>query len=186
MNSVPLLRLLFLLSLISITALNFCQAGEVAPYASGFGSSLTADLGWKPDLSLIFNKVNTTSTFRIDEKDSLHLRWRLGSKGTPDSVIVFQDGRGLVGSRSKFDPASKNRLDGELTAAIEIINGTNKLPDAVRLKALSHIQYYSQDRPVDAESWRLCGDKLYKLGDYSSSLQYYDKSLENDPRKAAS
>jgi tetratricopeptide (TPR) repeat protein len=132
------------------------------------------------------NKVNTTSTYRIDEKDSLHLRWRLGSKGTPDSVIVFQEGRVLVGSRSKFDPATKNRLDTELNAAIQLINETNNHPDAVRLKALSHIQYYSQDRPVDAESWRLCGDQLYKLGDFSNSLQYYDKSLEKDPRKAAS
>ena len=148
MISAPLLRLLFLISLIS-----------------GSSSSLTADLGWQLDLSLIISKVNTTSTLRIDEKDSRHLRWRLGSKGTPDSVIVSQDGRVLVGSRAKFDPATKERLDAELNAAIQLIDGTNKFPDAVRLKALSHIRYYSQDRQVDAESWRLCGDQLYKLGD---------------------
>ena len=186
MSVATVLRLLFLISLISITAPSFCQAAEVAPYVSGFGSSLTADLGWQPDLSLIQSKVNTTSTYRIDEKDSGHLRWRLGTRGTPDSVIVFQDGRVLVGSRSKFDPATKDRLDAELNAAIQIINGTNKLPDALRLKAISLTQYYSQDRPVDGESWRLCGDQLYKRGAYSNSLQYYDRSIEKDSQKAES
>ena len=83
------------------------------------------------------------------------MRWRLGSKGTPDSVIVFQDGKILVGSRSKFDPSTKDRLDKELNDAIQLINGTNKLPNAARLEALSLIQYYSQDRPVDAESCNL-------------------------------
>lgn len=186
MISAPLLRLLFLIILISITIPGLCGAAQVAPYASGFGSSLTADLEWQPDLSHILNKINTIGTYRIDETDSLHLRWQLGSKGTPDSVIVFQDGRILVGSRSKFDPVTKDRLDGELNAAMQIINGTNTLPDAVRLKALSRIQYYSQDSPVDAESWRICGDQLYKQGDYFNSLQYYNRSLEKDSQKAAS
>lgn len=180
------MRLLRLLLLISITSTSFCQAAEESPYAKGFSSSLTTDLGWQPNLSLIHSKVNTTSTYRIDEKDSQHLRWRLGSRGTPDSIIVFQDGKIQVGSRSKFDPSTKDRLDKELNDAIQLINGTNKLPLALRLKALSLIQYYSQDSPVDAESWRLCGDQLYKRGEYSSSLQYYDRSSEKDGQKAES
>jgi tetratricopeptide (TPR) repeat protein len=146
------------------------------PYAKGFGSSVSANLGMQLDLRPLFEKVNTTSVYRIDEKDNEHLRWRLGSKGTPDSVIVFRDGRVQVGSRSKFDPSAKDRLDAELAAAIKLLNATWKVPDA--------IQYYSEDNSVDAEGWGLCGDQVYKTWDYARSLIYYNKSIELDHSNA--
>jgi tetratricopeptide (TPR) repeat protein len=147
------------------------------PYAKGFGSSVSADLGMHLDLHPLNEKVDTAGAYQIEEMDSEHLRWRLSSRGTPDSVIVFGDGRILVGSRSKFDPSAKDRLDAELAAAIKLLNATMKVPDV--------ILYYSDDNIVDAGRWSLCGDQVYKTGDFAGSLIYYNKSLESDQSNVA-
>lgn len=160
-------------------------SGEM-PYAKGFGSSVSTDLGLRLNLSSLYENVNSTSTYRIDESDNEHLRWRLGSKGTVDSAIVFSDGRIQVGSRLKFSPSIKDQLDAEMSTIIQLLNTTGKVPDASRKQALSTIQYYSGDNVVDAESWRQCGDQVFSTGDYAKSLIYYNKSLEADQSNAES
>ncbi len=160
------------------------SGAEEMPYAKGFGSSISTDLGLRLDLSSLYEKVNSTSTYRIDEKDSEHLRWRLGSRGTVDSAIVFSDGRVQIGSSSKFAPLVKDQMDSELITILQLLNATGKITDAFRMRALNEIQYYSGDNAVDAASWKQCGDQVFNTGDYAKSLIYYDKSLETDQSRA--
>lgn len=158
-------------------------AGEM-PYAKGFGSSVSTDLGLSLDLISLSEKVNSISSYQVDERDSEHLRWSFGRSGTVDSAIVFSDGRVQVGSQSKFAPSIKDQLDSELSAVIQLLNATGKVPDVSRKQAQHLAQYYSGDNVVDAGGWRQCGDQALNKGDYAKSLIYYDKSLEADQSHA--
>lgn len=152
--------------------------------AKGFSSSIFTDIGIQPNLESLYEKVVSTSTYEVEERDSEHLRWSLGSTSKPDTAIVFLDGWIQVGSSLKFDPTAKDQLDSELNSVIRLLNSTVKVPDASRRQALDSAQYYSGDKPVDAETWRTSADQLFTKGSYNGSLFYYDKSLEQDNSRA--
>ncbi len=164
--------------------LSISMASGETTLAKGFGSSVFTDIGLQPNLGSLYQKVNSTSTYKVVESDSEHLRWRLGSASKSDTAIVFSDGSIQIGSSLKFDPTAKDQLDSELGTVIKLLNSTVKVSDAARRHALSSAQYYSGDNPVGAETWRTSGDQLFNKGAYDKSLFFYDKSLAQDQSRA--
>ncbi|MFB3765642.1 MAG: tetratricopeptide repeat protein [Methanotrichaceae archaeon] len=157
--------------------LSISMASGETTLTKGFGSSVFTDIGLQPNLGSLYEKINSTSTYKVEEKDSEHLRWQLGTSGKSDTAIVFSDGGIQIGSSLKFNPAAKDQLDSDLNNVIKLLNTTVRVSDASSRQALSSAQYYSGDNPVDAETWRRSGDQLFNKGAYDKSLVFYDRSL---------
>ena len=167
-----------------ILLLSISLASGESTISKGFSSSVFTNIGVQPNLNSLYQKVSSTSTYKVEQSDSDHLRWRLGTTSKSDTAIVFSDGWMQIGSSLKFDPTTKDQLDSELGKVIQLVNSTVKVPDASRRHALNLAQYYSGDNPVDAETWRTCGDQLFNKGTFDKSLYYYDKSLAQDQSHA--
>lgn len=163
------LCLLFLLSMAS------CGAdSSVADFASG----ITCDLGTKIDIGPLQAPIN--ATYKLIEQNDGIISWSFDNKGKSDAGFIYSDGKILVGSQDKFDPSVKDRLDGELKAAIELVNSTRPLPVDQR-SAVEGAVYYSGGKRVDAATWNRCGNILAEGGRYGPALFYYAKSKEAEP-----
>jgi len=164
--------------------LSISMASGETTLAKGFSSSIFTDIGIQPNLGSMYEKVISTSTYEVEERDSEHLRWLLDSTSKADTVIVFSDGWIQIGSPLKFDPTAKDQLDSELISVIQLLNSTVEVSNASMRQALDSAQYYSGDSPVDAETWRMSADQLFNKGAYNESLFYYNKSLAQDQSHA--
>lgn len=159
-------------------------ASAETPPVKGFSTSVVTDIGMQQDLGSLAQKVNSTSTYKIQESDSEHLKWLLGTSSKSDTAIAFSDGKIQIGSSLKFGPSVKTQLDSELSKAIQLINATDRISASSRRNPLNSAQYYSGDSPVDAEAWRNSGDQLFNTGGFNRSQPFYDKSLALDQTHA--
>jgi len=166
---IPLLCLLFLLS-----AASCGRASSDADFASG----ITYDLRMKIDTGPLQVPVN--ATYKLIDWNEGFISWSFNNNGKGDTGFIYSDGRIMVGSQDKFDPSVKDRLDGELKAATELVNSTEPLPED-RRGTIEGAVYYSGGKSVDAATWNRCGDILVESGRYGPALFYYAKSREADP-----
>ncbi len=156
----------------------FCMISIGASTDQDYASYITTDLGIKVNLTPLSLPIN--ATYKIIDQQAKVISWSFSKEGKGDIGFVYADGRILVGSQDKFDPSVKERLDGELKAAIDILNSSLLLTKDQR-RATQAAIYYSGGQRVDAGTWNRCGNILVENGRFSSALFYYNKSKASDP-----
>jgi tetratricopeptide (TPR) repeat protein len=146
-----------------------------------FGSHVMTDLGITVRLDSVYDRINSTSTYKIIARDGGKVSWSFSKTGRSDSGLIYSTGRLEVGSQDGFGPAVGDRLEGELRTEMDLLNSTQSIPDDLKRKALENAVYYSGDDLVDARTWDSCGNALVKSGHYNRSLIYYNRSIKAGP-----
>ncbi len=146
-----------------------------------FRSKVATDLGTTVKLDPVYERINSTSTYKIIAHGDGNVSWSFSRAGKSDSGLIYSSGRLVVGSQDNFGPEVGDRIEGELKTEIGLLNSTQKISDDLRRKATENASYYSGDGLVDARTWDSCGNLLSKSGRYDRSLLYYNRSIKADP-----
>lgn len=174
-------RLAALMVLVVLLSLALGTASSGDSSDPKFKSKVATDLGVKVNLDSVYERINSTSTYKIIDHDDAVVSWSFSRTGKSDSGLIYSSGRLVVGSQDNFGPDVSDRLEGKLKTEIDILNSTQKISDDLRRKAVENLVYYSGDGLVDAWTWDKCGNLLAKSGRYDRSLLYYNRSIEADP-----
>lgn len=146
-----------------------------------FRSKVVTDLGMTVKLDSVYERINSTSNYRIIAHNDSNVSWSFSRTGKSDSGLIYSSGRLVVGSQDNFGPDVCDRIEGELKTEIELLNSTQKTSDNLRRKAMDNAAYYSGNGLVDARTWDSCGNLLVKSGHFDRSLLYYNRSIKADP-----
>lgn len=146
-----------------------------------FRSKVATDLGTTIEPDPVYERINSTSAYKIIAHDDGNLSWSFSRTGKSDSGLIYSRGRLVVGSQDNFGPEVGDRIEGELRTEIDLLNSTQKISEDQRQKALVNAVYYSGDVLVDAVTWDSCGNLLAKGGHFDRSLFYYNRSIKADP-----
>jgi tetratricopeptide (TPR) repeat protein len=156
--------------------------------AAEFESMAAIDLGRQVDIGALYQEVNATN--KVDAHNDKEIKWLLDTSSRADRALVNSTGRVVVGSRAKFDPSSKAKMDRELNVTLDAVSKTllNKTKYGIskeeREHAIISAVYYSGDNIVNARTWSRCGDIQVDKGDYNGSIYYYQKAIKIDPTLA--
>jgi tetratricopeptide (TPR) repeat protein len=141
-------------------------------------------------MSALYQEVN--AAYKVEVHDDGQVKWPLSESARADKALVNSSGWIEVGSRARFDPSSRDKMDKELTLILDVVNGTLKnttgssISAEERKRAINSTVYYSGDNIVDARTWSQCEDLLASKGNYSGSIYYYRRATQLGPASADS
>jgi tetratricopeptide (TPR) repeat protein len=174
-------RLTVLMAFGVFLSLALGTAASGGPSDPTFRSKVATDLGMTVKLDSVYERINSTSTYKIIAHGDGNVSWSFSGTGKSDLGLIYSRGRLVVGSKDNFGPEVGDRIEGELKTEIDLLNSTQRISDDLRRKAMEKAAYYSGDGLVDARTWDGCGILLSKSGRYDRSLLYYNRSIEADP-----